>query len=217
MSESRASESRSSEKKASEKKVSAEKNSQVKEQRLREKLLPEIEAFKASRSSLQLATKNAAGVPNASYAPFALADDGFYILVSELARHGTNLRESSQVSVMLVEDESQAKTIFARKRLTFDAHASLVARETEAFAKGVAALSARFGEMIENLSVLKDFNLFKLTPHHGLYVKGFGQAFSLTGSELLDVDWKRDGHHGGAPTSEASVATRVETENAEPA
>lgn len=41
-----------------------------------------------------------------------------------------------------------------------------------------------------------DFNLFKLNPHHGLYVKGFGQAFSLSGAELLDVDWKRDGHHG---------------------
>ncbi|CAM3391459.1 heme utilization protein HutZ [Shewanella violacea] len=201
------SESRASEAKVSAEKMSADKkNSQVKEQRLREKLLPEIEEFKASRSSLQLATKNAAGVPNASYAPFALADDGFYILVSELARHGTNLKESSEVSVMLVEDESEAKTIFARKRLTFDAHASIVDRDTQVFTKGVAALSARFGEMIDNLSVLKDFNLFKLTPHHGLYVKGFGQAFSLTGSELLDVDWKRDGHHGGAPKVEAEIA-----------
>ncbi|AQS39976.1 heme utilization protein HutZ [Shewanella psychrophila] len=195
-----------SEQKASEQKAAQEKASVDKELRLREKLLPEIEEFKASRSSLQLATKNAAGVPNASYAPFALVDDGFYILVSELARHGTNLKESSEVSVMLVEDESEAKTIFARKRLTFDAHASIVDRETETFTKGVAALSARFGEMIDNLSVLKDFNLFKLTPHHGLYVKGFGQAFSLTGSELLDVDWKRDGHHGGAPKVEAEIA-----------
>nr|WP_231926427.1 hypothetical protein [Shewanella benthica] len=57
-----------------------------------------------------------------------------------------------------------------------------------------------------NISVLKDFNLFKLTPHHGLYVKGFGQAFSLTGAELLDVDWKRDGHHGGAPKVNADIA-----------
>ncbi len=195
-----------SESRMSESRMSQEQISQVKEQRLREKLLPEIEEFKASRSSLQLATKNVSGVPNASYAPFALADDGFYILVSELARHGTNLKESSKVSVMLIEDESEAKTIFARKRLTFDAHASIVDRETEVFTKGVAALSARFGEMIDNLSILKDFNLFKLTPHHGLYVKGFGQAFSLTGSELLDIDWKRDGHHGGAPKVEADVA-----------
>ena len=72
------SEARASEAKVSAEKMSADKkNSQVKEQRLREKLLPEIEEFKASRSSLQLATKSASGVPNASYAPFALADDGF--------------------------------------------------------------------------------------------------------------------------------------------
>ena len=180
---------------------------QDKNQRLREKILPEIESFKAERSTLQLATQDAAGLPNASYAPFALADDGFYILVSELARHGTNLKESSSVSVMLLEDESEAKTVFARKRLTFDAVAELVARDSELFTKGVAALSERFGEMIDNLSQLKDFNLFKLNPQQGLYVKGFGQAFSLTGSELLDVNWKRDGHHGGAPQSEFSTQT----------
>ena len=167
-----------------------------KEQRLREKLLPEIEEFKSQRSTLQLATQDADGIPNASYAPFALADDGFYILVSELARHGTNLKASDKLSVMLVADESESKSVFARKRLTFDATAEMVDRDSETFTKGVAALSSRFGEMIDNLAVLKDFNLFKLTPHHGLYVKGFGQAFSLSGAELLDVDWKRDGHHG---------------------
>jgi heme utilization protein HutZ len=172
--------------------------SNEKEQRLREKLLPEIEEFKAQRSTLQLATQDADGVPNASYAPFALADDGFYILVSELARHGTNLQASDKLSVMLVEDESESKSVFARKRLTFDATAEVVARDSDTFSKGVAALSARFGEMIDNLAALKDFNLFKLIPHHGLYVKGFGQAFSLSGAELLDVDWKRDGHHGTA-------------------
>ncbi|MGS0673703.1 heme utilization protein HutZ [Shewanella sp. 0m-4] len=166
-----------------------------KEQRLRDKLLPEIEAFKAERSTLQLATQDANGVPNASYAPFALADDGFYILVSELARHGTNLKAVNRLSVMLLEDEAEAKSVFARKRLTFDATAELVDRESEVFTKGVAALSARFGEMIDNLASLGDFNLFKLNPHHGLYVKGFGQAFSLSGAELLEVDWKRDGHH----------------------
>ncbi|ABZ77943.1 pyridoxamine 5'-phosphate oxidase-related FMN-binding [Shewanella halifaxensis HAW-EB4] len=177
-----------------------------KEQRLRDKLLPEIEAFKAERSTLQLATQDADGLPNASYAPFALADDGFYILVSELARHGSNLKASKNLSVMLLEDEAEAKTVFARKRLTFDATAELVDRESDNFSKGIAALSARFGEMIDNLAGLGDFNLFKLNPHQGLYVKGFGQAFSLSGVELLDVDWKRDGHHG---TPRAELADTV--------
>lgn len=177
-----------------------------KEQRLRDKLLPEIEEFKHARSTLQLATQDASGIPNASYAPFALADDGFYILVSELARHGTNLKASNILSVMLVEDENEAKSVFARKRLTFDATAELVDRDSDTFTKGVAALSGRFGEMIDNLAGLTDFNLFKLNPHQGLYVKGFGQAFSLSGTELLDVDWKRDGHHG-TPKAELADTT----------
>ncbi|MGX9460375.1 heme utilization protein HutZ [Shewanella sp. A14] len=175
------------------------------DQRLREKLLPEIEAFKAQRTTLQLATQDANGIPNASYAPFALADDGFYILVSELARHGTNLKASSRLSVMLIEDESEAKSVFARKRLTFDATAEIVDRNSVTFSKGVSVLSSRFGDMVDNLASLTDFNLFKLTPHHGLYVKGFGQAFSLSGLELLDVDWKRDGHHGSLKKNLAPV------------
>lgn len=172
------------------------------EQRLKDKLLPEIETFKQQRETLQLATIGTDGQPNASYAPFALADDGFYILVSDLARHGHNLKHSSKVSVMLVEDEAAAKTVFARKRLTFDAVAEAIPRGTPAFSKGVNVLSARFGEMSDNLAALTDFNLYKLAPHQGLYVKGFGQAFSLTGAELLDVNWKRDGHHGTPKTPE---------------
>ncbi len=165
-------------------------------QRLQEKLLPEIEDFKHGRTTLQLATQDANGIPNASYAPFALADDGFYILVSDLARHGINLKQSPRVSVMLVEDEAEARSVFARRRLTFDAVAELIARDSQGFAKGVQVLSGRFGEMIDNLAALTDFNLFKLVPERGLYVKGFGQAFSLSGAELLDVNWMRDGHHG---------------------
>ncbi|MDL3985808.1 heme utilization protein HutZ [Shewanella xiamenensis] len=172
------------------------------EQRLRDKLLPEIEVFKLQRKTLQLATVDTDGQPNASYAPFALADDGFYILVSDLARHGHNLKQSTKVSVMLVEDEAEAKSVFARKRLTFDAMAQAVARDTPSFSKGVSLLSKRFGDMSDNLAALTDFNLYKLAPHQGLYVKGFGQAFTLTGSELLDVNWKRDGHHGTPKTPE---------------
>ncbi len=175
--------------------------SKAKAQKLREKLLSEIEEFKASRRSLQLATQSASGNLNASYAPFSLAGDGFYILVSDIARHGINLKETPEVSVMLIEDEVEAKNIFARKRLTFDAHTTMLNKNTQNFTKGIEAMAARFGEVIDRLSILKDFNLFKLTPYHGLYVKGIGQAFSLTGSELLNLDWKRDGHQSDTSQS----------------
>jgi heme utilization protein HutZ len=169
-----------------------------KDERLAEKLLPEIEEFKQQKQTLELATIDAQGKPNVSYAPFAMGYAGFYILVSDMARHGMNLKANQDVSVMLVEDEAAAKSVFARKRLTFDAKASLITREDSEFATGVACLVKRFGEMSENLSALADFNLYRLVPHKGLYVKGFGQAFSLSGAELMDLDWKRQGQHGVA-------------------
>ncbi|QDF66162.1 heme utilization protein HutZ [Shewanella sp. SNU WT4] len=168
------------------------------QERLASKLLPEINQFKHSRHTLQLATCDQHGLPNASYAPYALADKGFYILVSDMARHGMNLKQSSLVSVMLLEDESEAKTVFARKRLTFDAHAKCIGRDNPDFNLGVAALTARFGDMIAELAALADFNLYQLRPQQGLYVKGFGQAFKLSGDELLEVSWQNAGQHGVA-------------------
>ncbi|MCL1037338.1 heme utilization protein HutZ [Shewanella submarina] len=175
-----------------------------KAQRLAEKLLPEINEFKHSRKTLQLATRNSEGQPNASYSPYALSENGFYILVSDLARHGQNLKMSEQVSVMLVEDESEAKTVFARKRLTFDTTAQRLERDTDAFKEGVLALQQKHGEMVTNLAALGDFNLYRLRPEQGLYVKGFGQAFKLSGAELLDVSWMTDGHHGEAKDPEVT-------------
>lgn len=160
-----------------------------KQQRLKERLLPEIEEFKQSRQTLLLASTDAEHNPNVSYAPFALANGGFYILISDLAKHGKNLKQKQGLSVMLVQDETEAKSIFARKRLTFEVQAEPISRDNDEFAKGRAALIERFGEMAENLSGLSDFNMYKLTPSRGLFVKGFGQAFQLTGSELTDVNW----------------------------
>ncbi|WP_417348567.1 heme utilization protein HutZ [Ferrimonas sp.] len=174
-----------------------------KDQRLRERLLPEIEEFKTKAQTLMLATLDREGVPNVSYAPFAQGAEGFYILISDMARHGMNLKVNKALSVMLVQDESEAKTVFARKRLTFDVQAQHVARESEGFAAGIAALESRFGDMAENLSKLADFNLYCLRPSKGLFVKGFGQAFAIGGDDLNQVSWMiGDGKgHGHARTA----------------
>jgi heme iron utilization protein len=168
---------------------------------LRDKLVCEIQAFKQQQETLLLATVDLDGLPNVSYAPFAPADEGFYILVSDLARHGGNLRQCKNVSVMMIEDEARATRIFARKRLTFDAVAQFISRDTKAFLQGVMALSGRFGTMPDNLAALADFNLYLLVPTQGLFVKGFGQAFSLTGAELMDIDWQNKGQHGRASSN----------------
>ena len=169
-------------------------SSAVKQERLQNRLGPEIQEFRDSRKTLQLATVDCEGKPNVSYAPFVLLDDGYYILISEIARHARNLLQNPDASLMLVEDEDTSKQLFARKRLTFDATAILVTRDEDKWGKAVAQMKERFGEIIDGLSSLEDFKLFRLKPIQGLFVKGFGQAFQVSGDDLVDFVHLEEGH-----------------------
>ncbi|WP_282176715.1 heme utilization protein HutZ [Vibrio nereis] len=166
----------------------------IRRERLQNRLEPEVQAFRDSRKTLQLATISAEGIPNATYAPFAFDSQAYYILVSDIAAHGRNLKINRNVSILMIEDESECKQIYARKRLTFDTRAELVERNTEAWQQGVNALQTRFGDIIKNLSQLGDFNLYRLVPESGRYVKGFGQAFEISGNDLLDFVHLTEGH-----------------------
>lgn len=165
-----------------------------KAERLQNRLGPEIQAFRDSRNTLQLGTVNKEGKPHTSYAPFAFSEKGYYILVSDLAQHGQNLKASQAVSIMMIEDESEARTIFARRRLSFDTQAELISRDSEHWVVAVKIMETRLGEMIANLSQLGDFKLYRLNPVMGRYVKGFGQAFDVTGEDLLSVVHLDEGH-----------------------
>ncbi len=166
----------------------------VKQERLQNRLGPEVQEFRNSRQTLQLATIDKEMKPHVSYSPFAFDKAGYYILVSDLAVHGQNLKLNRHVSIMMVEDESQARSIHARKRLTFDTTAEHINKHSTEGQAGIAALVERFGEMAENLSQLGDFNLYKLTPSNGRYVKGFGQAFNVSGNALVDFLHLSEGH-----------------------
>ncbi len=167
---------------------------EIRRERLQSRLEPEVREFRDSRQTLQLATISADGIPNATYAPFAFDSKAYYILVSDLAAHGQNLKKNRNVSILMIEDESECKNIYARKRLTFDTRAELVEKQTEGWTQGVKALKARFGEIIDNLSQLGDFNLYRLVPESGRYVKGFGQAFVISGTDMLDFVHLTEGH-----------------------
>ncbi|CAH0526442.1 Heme oxygenase HutZ [Allocatenococcus thiocycli] len=167
---------------------------EIRRERLQGRLEPEVREFRDSRQTLQLATINEAGIPNSTYAPFAFDSKAYYILVSDIAAHGKNLKTNRNVSILMIEDESECKNIYARKRLTFDTRAELVEKQTQDWQQGIAALRARFGEIIDNLSQLGDFNLYRLVPDSGRYVKGFGQAYVITGDDMLDFVHLTEGH-----------------------
>ncbi|PKF50391.1 heme utilization protein HutZ [Enterovibrio nigricans] len=165
-----------------------------KAERLQNRLGPEIQEFRDSRNTLQLGTVDKEGKPHTSYAPFAFSEMGYYILVSDLATHGQNLKNSKAVSIMMIEDESEARSIFARRRLSFDTNAEHIERDSEQWVAAIEVMQARLGEMIENLSSLGDFNLYRLNPVMGRYVKGFGQAFNVSGEDMLSVMYLDEGH-----------------------
>lgn len=158
-----------------------------KAQRLQARIGPEIQAFRDNRLCLQLATIDADGFAHASYAPFVYRDLCYYILISDLAIHGQNVKQNNKVGIMLLEDEGVAKDIFARRRLTYTAQAELIERGSEIWRLVIDDMNHRAGETCKTLSTLLDFNLYCLRPLSGRYVKGFGKAYEIDAEELPSV------------------------------
>lgn len=169
-------------------------NIEIKKQRLQNRLGPEIQEFRDSRRTLQLATISPEGKPNVSYTPFVLVDDCYYILISTIARHASNLLANPQVSFMMIEDEHNLKMVHARKRLTYEAQAVVIERSTSQWQIGIDAMQVRFGDIIDNLSNMADFTLFRLKPENGLFVKGFGKAFKVSDNDEIDFVHLDQGH-----------------------
>lgn len=161
---------------------------------LQNRLGPEIQEMKQAVRTLVLSTVDSEGKPNVSYAPFVINNGEYQVLISSIARHARNLQEVPKVSLMLVDDESKSREIFARRRLTFDASSRLVDRDSEEWVSGIAALKARHGDLVEDLSQMLDFNLFSFKPEHGLFVKGFGKAFDVSVDDLVSFVHLEEGH-----------------------
>ena len=145
-------------------------------------------------STATLGTVSAQGLPAASYAPYILDNAGnFYIYVSALAKHTGNLKRTLKTSLMLIEDEDRAGSLFARKRVTWDCEVETIERDTEEFDTRITAFTERFGDIMDTLANMTDFSLFRLKPGNGVLVLGFGQAFRLAGHE---INHHMQGRHG---------------------
>ncbi|MDO5054106.1 heme utilization protein HutZ [Pasteurella oralis] len=161
---------------------------------LQNRLGPEIQELKAQCKTIMLATVGEDGYPNVSYAPFAITNGEYQVFISTIARHARNLQEVPKVSLMLIEDESKSRQIFARRRLSFDATVRIIERETDEWKDSIAALKARQGNLIDELSKMRDFHLFSFKPTQGLFVKGFGQAFQVSNDDLVSFVHLDEGH-----------------------
>lgn len=153
--------------------------------------------FPARFQSLQLATVSADGQPEASYAPF-VADHGcYYVYLSDLARHGANLRETARASVLFIEGEEQAKHPFARERLTLRCDVVECPRGSDRFEAVLDLFEQRFGKFVQMVRSLGDFRLFELSPVSGSYVAGFARAYVLDGDDLKNIRHRGPDNLGG--------------------
>lgn len=143
--------------------------------------------FRDSFRSVQLATVDKQGRPEASYAPCIRDGKHIYVFVSELSRHTINLLHNPQVSLLFIESENEARQPFARRRLSYYAQVEEVARDSGPFDQILDEFQTQFGSIMDVLRGLKDFHLFRLVLESGSYVVGFGKAYELSGHDLDEL------------------------------
>ncbi len=149
----------------------------------------EVNALVNERLSLQLATVSTKGAPCASYAPYVRLDGPeLCVYLSLLAQHTKNIENNPMVSVMIIEDESSSSNLFARERVVLDCVAKKLERNSPEWHKWLAPYKERFGAIVGTLVQLADFHLYLLEPQGGTYVKGFGQAYRLSGKNLSTAE-----------------------------
>lgn len=142
-------------------------------------ILEEAKKFLSNKLSLGISTISASGKPLASYAPFVRDDKGsFYIFVSTLANHTTNL-SNGVASVLIIDDEKDTIQIYTRIRLCYQCNVEEISRQHKDFNVFIEMLKNRHGQVVDTLAELADFKLFRLNPDSGRFIKGFGQTYTI--------------------------------------
>jgi len=143
-----------------------------------------------------LASVDSKGQPLSSYAPVWVDDDRrFHVYISSLAKHTAQLKRSGLAGVMIIEDESEADNLFARRRLTVDCRAEVVDRNSEDWEATMGCMEKRLGETVSSLKSLTDFDLIRLIPSEGRLVFGFGRAYRVFGNGLREIGYIGGGGH----------------------
>jgi putative heme iron utilization protein len=145
--------------------------------------------FRAQFKTVLMATLSDQQDTDASYAPFILDNQSrACIFVSALAKHTQNLMVHPKASLLWIEDEQQAANIFARERLTLQCSAEIIERNTAEWEALLEQFEQSHGETIALLKTLQDFQLIRFDAHKGLFVRGFGEAYPVSGNALDVVE-----------------------------
>ena len=147
-----------------------------------------------------IGTLDSKAAPFSSYAPYIYDNHHFYIYISDIATHAKNLQANPKSSLFFIEDESQSKNLFARKRISLQCEATKIARGSERFEEVLSLYSKKFDpSTVEMLKKMTDFNLYELKVLSGEATFGFGEAYTIGGKDMNELVARQGGggHHGG--------------------
>ena len=169
--------------------------------------------FRDRFQTLILSTVDPNGRPEASYAPFVRDNEGnLFVYVSELSRHTQNLMASNQASALFIQSEEEASHIFARQRLTYECASEEIERESTRWHTILDMFENKFGKFIEMLRNLEDFHLFIIQPQRAGYVRGFAQAYEITGEKMDQIRHINDaGHKAQNKATKENMDKQLET------
>jgi heme iron utilization protein len=146
-----------------------------------------LNEFLEPLKSLTISSLDEKGYPFSSYAPFVKYNHKYYVYLSLMAKHSSNLSQNKIASIFFCEDEQDCKNIFAKKRVSIQCETLKLAQDTQNEEEILNEFKAKFGEeMVNMLKKMGDFYLFEFTPFYGEAVFGFGKAYNIGGENFQE-------------------------------
>ena len=140
----------------------------------------ELDKFSENIKSIVLSTVSKDGEPFVSYSPYTQDKEGnFYVFISTAVRHSHNMYATKKAHIMLLQDEQDAKHIYARRRLYFKVDVEKFEADDERFEKVAKLFEAKLGKEASLVRTMSDSRIYKLMPSQGNLVLGFGAAFKI--------------------------------------
>lgn len=140
-----------------------------------DEIIKAFETFDEDKYSLIISSSSLDNIPLTNYSPFVKSEGDYYICVGSNLPHYKNMIETQRAHVMIIEDEKDAKHIYARKRLYFGASCAPVSDQETIF----KLFDERYGEALSFMRNMKDFKIIRLTPQEKSLVLGFGAAYMM--------------------------------------
>ena len=128
------------------------------------------------------------GEPNLAMVAYAFAEDfsAFYIHVSRLGRHTTDMENNPRVRLLITEADDGRLDPQTLARVSMHGTAEMLPRTDPGYAQVRNLYLQRFPEA-EQLFSFGDFHLWGIKPKGGRFVAGFGRAFNLAPESLKKV------------------------------